>query len=166
MYGVDRLDTEKPHTVMFYNMGGIDTEVSIVRYSSITDPTNNKTFEHIEILAESYVKQYGGFDLDIVLMNLLAERFNALKERKGKADVRTNERVVRRILKEVVRVKDVLSANKNMQVKLGELLDYVTLLTTVERKEFEDAGAAFFEKVMVPVHDVLSKAGMTVDQID
>jgi molecular chaperone DnaK (HSP70) len=83
MFGVDRLDTEKPVTVMFYNMGGTDTEVSIVRYSALTDPANNKTYEHIEILAESYVRDYGGVDLDIVLVNLLAERFNALKERKG-----------------------------------------------------------------------------------
>ena len=83
MFGVDRLDTDKPFTVMFYNMGGTDTEVSIVRYSAITDPSNNKTYEHIEILAEAYVRDYGGYNLDIVLVNLLAERFNALKERKG-----------------------------------------------------------------------------------
>jgi len=38
MFGIDRLDTEKPVTVLFYNMGGMDTEVSIVKYSAITDP--------------------------------------------------------------------------------------------------------------------------------
>lgn len=59
MYGVDRLDSEKPHVVLFYNMGGLDTEVSLVRYSTITEP-NNKTFEHIEILGEAYVKELGG----------------------------------------------------------------------------------------------------------
>jgi hypoxia up-regulated 1 len=77
--------------------------------------------------------------------------------------VRTYDRTLKRLLKEVVKIKDVLSANKNMHVKLGELQDYVTLQTTVERKEFEDAGAEFFAKVMVPVNDVLAKAGMTVD---
>lgn len=83
MYGIDRSDTEKAHTVLFYNMGGTDTEVSVVRYSAITDPQTNKTYEHIEILAESYLKDYGGFNLDLVLVDMLAERFNALKERKG-----------------------------------------------------------------------------------
>jgi len=155
MFGVDRLDTEKPLTVMFYNMGGTDTEVSIVRYSAITDSQTNKTYEHIEILAESFVRDYGGYNLDLVLVNMLAERFNALKERKGQPDVRSYERVVKRLLKEVVKIKDVLSANKNMIVKLGELQDYVTLLTTIERKEFEDAGKDFFDKVLVPVKDVL-----------
>ena len=54
MYGIDRMDTEKDHYVLFYNMGGTDTEVSVVKFSSITDPSSNKTFEHIEILAETY----------------------------------------------------------------------------------------------------------------
>jgi hypothetical protein len=52
---------------------------------------------------------------------LLAERFNSLKERQGKPDVRENDKVIKRMLKEVSKVKDILSANKNMQVKLGEL---------------------------------------------
>ena len=127
LYGIDRLDSDKTHTVMFYNMGGTDTEVSIVRYSTITDPQANKTYEYIDILAESYVKDFGGYNLDLVLVDMIAERFNALKERKDKPDVRTYEKVVKRLLKEVVKIKDVLSANKNMQIKLGELQDYVTL---------------------------------------
>lgn len=54
MFGIDRLDTEKPVNVLFYNMGGMDTEVSIVRYSAITEQPSNKTYEHVEILAESW----------------------------------------------------------------------------------------------------------------
>lgn len=81
MYGIDRLDTEKPHVVLFYNMGGMDTEVSLVRYSAITDPVANKSYEHIEILAEAYDRELGGTDFDLVLLNLLADRFNAMKER-------------------------------------------------------------------------------------
>ena len=113
MYGIDRMDNEKDHYVLFYNMGGSDTEVSIVKYSTITDPTSNKTFEHIEIVAESYDPTLGGEQLDLILLNMLAERFNTMKERVGKEDVRNYPRVVKRMLKEVSKVKDVLSANKN-----------------------------------------------------
>ena len=120
IYGIDRMDNE-PHTVLFYNMGGIDTEVSIVRYSSIIDPSTNKSYEHIEILAEAYEKNLGGYDLDIILTNMLADQFNALKERQGKPDVRENPKVLKRLLKEVSKIKDVLSANKQMQVKISEL---------------------------------------------
>jgi len=60
MFGIDRLDTEKPLTVLFYNMGGMDTEVSLVRYSAITESATNKTYEHIEIIGEAYDKELGG----------------------------------------------------------------------------------------------------------
>jgi hypothetical protein len=58
---------------------------------------------------------------------MLVDRFNALKERQGKPDLRTNPKAMKRLIKEVVKMKDILSANKQNVVKLGELADYVTL---------------------------------------
>lgn len=97
MYGIDRLDNEKPHVVLFYNMGGMDTEVSLVRYSTITEVASNKTFEHVEILAETYDRELGGADFDLVLVNMLADRFNSMKEREGKPDIRLNARAMKRL---------------------------------------------------------------------
>ena len=37
LYGVDRLDSEKDLNVLFFNMGARDTEVSVVRYSTVTE---------------------------------------------------------------------------------------------------------------------------------
>jgi hypoxia up-regulated 1 len=37
IFGIDRLDTEKPVNVMLYNMGGKDTEVTIARYTAVED---------------------------------------------------------------------------------------------------------------------------------
>jgi hypothetical protein len=44
-------------------------------------------------------------------------------------------------------MKDILSANKQVVVKLGELADYVSLNTVVERKELEEASADYFSRV-------------------
>jgi hypothetical protein len=43
---------------------------------------------------------------------MIADRFNALKERQGKPDIRQNDKAVKRLLKEVIKIKDILSANK------------------------------------------------------
>ena len=80
MFGIDRLDTEKDLTVLFYNMGSTDTEVSVVRYSTVSD-AKNKTSEYVEILGEGFDKNLGGKDFDWVLFNIFVERFNALPER-------------------------------------------------------------------------------------
>ena len=45
---------------------------------------------------------------------MLAEQFNALKERVGKPDIRENPKAVKRLYKEVLKIKDVLSANKQI----------------------------------------------------
>jgi len=141
MFGIDRMDTEKDLTVLFYNMGGTDTEVSVVRYSTIPD-AKNKTSEYVEIMGEGFDQHLGGNDFDMVLFNMFVEKFNALPERKGKADVRTNQRAIKRLMKEANTQKEILSANKSTIVKISELLDYVTLKVEVQRSEFEEACAS------------------------
>ena len=111
MFGIDqKLEEDKNLTVLFYNMGGMDTEVSVVQYS-LLNVTEKKTSPHIHILGEASVKDLGSRDLDIVMVNLLAAKFNALPERAGKEDVLTNVRSTKRLLKEVVKIKEMLSAN-------------------------------------------------------
>jgi len=39
----------------------------------------------------------------------------------------------------------------------------VTLSTIIERKEFEDASADFFARVLKPIEEVIAKAGITAD---
>lgn len=135
-FALERMD-ETPLHVLFYNMGGRDTEVTVARYKSVVND-RNKTVEMVEILGEGYDPALGGSDFDDVLVEMMMERFNAMKEREGAEDVRNNARAVKRLYKDVVKIKEVLSANKLMQVKVPELLDYVTLDTMVHRTEFEE----------------------------
>jgi len=48
-------------------MGGQDTEVSVVKYSQITN-SKNKTFESIEILGEGWDSSLGGKAFDHVIV--------------------------------------------------------------------------------------------------
>ena len=74
----------------------------------------NKTVELVEILGEGNDPSLGGEKFDDVLAQMMVERFNAMKERKGQADVGENVRAVKRLYKEVIKIKEVLSANKMM----------------------------------------------------
>jgi molecular chaperone DnaK (HSP70) len=55
------------------------------------------------------------------------------------------------LYKEAIKVKEVLSANKVMQVKVPELLDYVTLDTMLYRTEFEERCEHLISRVADPV---------------
>jgi hypoxia up-regulated 1 len=90
-----------------------------------------------------------------VIVNLLADKFNAMPEREGKEDVRKNVRAIKRIFKEALRTKEILSANKAASVKIPELLDYVTLKFELQREELES---------LVPWSDFLSKVTAPIDE--
>ena len=165
MFGIDRTD-EVPLTVLIYNMGGKDTEVTLARYSTAKDEKTNKTHEYIDIMGEGYDAHLGGLDFDQVIVEILADRFNALPERAGKPDVRTNVRALKRLQKEASKVKDVLSANKVVSVKIPELLDYVTLKFELQRSEFEERAASIFNRVDQPIHMALANANVAIEEID
>jgi len=165
MYGLHRKDYNSTHTVVFYNMGGRDTEVSIVRYGSVTDE-KEKQYEHIEILAEASEPTLGSTNVDNVILRELASRFDALPERKGKESVLENRRAVNRLIKDSIKTKEILSANKEAAVKIPELLDYVTLSTKYERTHLEAQLEKDFDIVGRPVQRALEMAGLTAEDID
>jgi hypoxia up-regulated 1 len=99
-------------------------------------------------------------------MNMFATEFNSMKERKGKPDIRENKRAVVRMLKDAIKAKEVLSANKMYGVKIGELADSVTLKYTVKRTDFEANSASFFDAVTGPIDMALKNAGLEISDID
>ena len=159
MYGIDRMDTEEDLNVLIYNMGGRDTEVSVVRYSAMTD-AKNKTYEYVEIMGEGHDETLGGKEFDHVLVSIMAEKFNEMKERQGKPDVRENARAMKRLYKEASGIKDILSANKLVNIKVNELLDYVTLAFELHREDYEKACESLFERVSAPIYQALDQAQM------
>ena len=103
---------------------------------------------------------------DHALVNILADEFNGMKERQGKPDIRENARAMRRLYKESGKIKDVLSANRVVDVKVAELADYVTLQFKINREQYEEACDHLFKRVENPIKQALDEAGLTVEDID
>ena len=89
--------------------------------------TGIKTSPYIEILAETSLRDLGSKDIDLALVNLLSDKFNSLPERSGREDIRSNLKAMKRLLREVTMIKEILSANHEALVKIPELVDDVTL---------------------------------------
>lgn len=55
MFGIDqKIENDETKRVLFYNMGGMDTEVTIAEYSMV-NVTEKKWSPHIHVLAETSV---------------------------------------------------------------------------------------------------------------
>jgi molecular chaperone DnaK (HSP70) len=86
-----------------------------------------------------------------------------MKERAGKPSVLENVRALSRLKKESVKIMEILSANKFANIKVPELVDYVTLQFNLPRETFEEANKDFFARMINPVDDALEKAGLTLE---
>lgn len=72
---------------------------------------------------------------------------------------------MKRLYKEAISVKDILSANKIADVKVPELLDYVTLKTIINRSDFEEKSQSLFDRVAIPALKAIEDAGLTPEDI-
>lgn len=91
----------------------------------------------MEILSESFDSNLGSKDLDLVILNILADKFNELPEMQDKEDIRTDFKSINRLLRESVKIKEILSANHEALVKVPDLFSQISLQYTLTRDEFE-----------------------------
>ena len=148
---------------MYYNMGSTSTKVSLVEYA-----TNTKRKEptlHLNILGEVSVDDLGGRAIDIVLADLLMDKYNALDERQNKPDIRGNKRVVQRFLKEAKRVKEILSSNLQGKVHMTDV-EKILYKDMVTREELEAKLEDFFASVTKPITEVLAVAKVKPEEVN
>ena len=76
-------------------------------------------------MSETWDDTFGGREFDLVLANLIAQKFNALKERRGKEDVRNIPAAMEKIINKIVKPKAILSANKETKIYIENLYDNI-----------------------------------------
>lgn len=168
--GMDRV-FEEPTVVMFFNMGAGSLQVTIVSYSSYStkEMGKNKTIGQFEVVGKGWDASLGGFNFDVRLAELLADRFNTVWNKKksgaGK-DIRDYIQPMTKLRIQATKVKEVLSANTEFPVKAEQLYADVDLNTKVSRAEFEAACEDLFARVTVPIDKALAMAGMTLADIN
>lgn len=111
----------------------------------------------------------GGFNFDIKLAELLAERFNEAwgKKASGKGkDLKDFVRPMTRLRLEANKIKEVLSANMDFPVRAEQLHAETDLNTKVTRAEFEAACESLFARITGPIDVALAMANISVDQIN
>lgn len=169
-YGIDRV-FENPHTILYYNMGASSVQVSVVTYSSygVKEGGKNKTIGQFEVVGKAWDHSLGGFNFDIKLAELLADRFNEAwgKKASGKGkDLKDFVRPMTRLRLEANKIKEVLSANNEFPVRAEQLHAEVDLNTKVTRAEFEAACESLFARLTAPIDMALAMANITIDQVN
>lgn len=142
--------------IAVYDFGGGTFDVSIVRMEAGV----------IEVLSSHGDVRLGGDDLDLELLNHLANKF---QETHG-VNLRENPQARYRLLQACEHAKCRLSTEDTVQVaeefiaeKDGQPLH---LTATVTRQEFEELIEPFVARTIESVSEALRGAGLTIHQID
>jgi len=167
-YGLDRT-FETPSNVVYFNMGSGSIQVTIVTHSSYTSKEGgkNKTVGQFEVLGKGWDSSLGGFNFDVRLAELLADRFNVVWGKKGGKgkDLRDYPLPMTKLRLQAGKVKEILSANNEFPVSAEQLHEDTDLRTKVSRADFEAACEDLFARITLPIDQALLNANLTASDI-
>ncbi|MBE6618481.1 MAG: molecular chaperone DnaK [Ruminococcaceae bacterium] len=153
-YGMDKETSQK---VMVYDLGGGTFDVSLL---DITDGV-------FEVLATAGNNRLGGDDFDARIIDWIATEF--MKENAGidlRKDKMAHQRLKEAAEKAKIELSGVATTNINLPFITADATGPKHFDGTLTRAKFDDLTKDLVEKTMGPTRQVLSDAGLSVNQID
>jgi hypoxia up-regulated 1 len=158
--------------VLFYNMGATAVQVALVRFESQLVPQKYgkpKPVPTMTVLAKAWDETAGGLALDHLIVEHLADEFNAMyhKERTTTnneattLDVRTIPRAMIKLRLQANKIKHVLSANADVPIYMDSLHDNLSLQTVMTRAQLEHMARPLLQRAVQPVSRALATANLT-----
>ena len=166
-YGIERNDNET-HTVLFYNLGSSNLQVSLVEFISVnsTDKSYKKPIETVKVLADFVEENVSGLAFDRILAEHFAEIFDKSPARERKSSIKNISSAMIKLLRECNKLKEVLSANKESPFYVENLYDGEDFKGHIKRSLFEEKSQHLFSKLTEPIDYVLKKANRTLKDIN
>ena len=141
--------------VVFIDMGGQGTWASVFKF----EPNDNSPI--VTQLSIETNSSLGGNTMDSILANYLYQKF----VEKNKVET-SSKRVHQRFLEESRRSKEILTLNRNVDIKLEDVVDDFGLYYELTRDEFESLIQEYSISLQNLYNKVLESAGLTNNQID
>merc|ERR1719384_2136723 len=150
-YGLnEKKDGEK--NVLVFDLGGGTFDVSLL---TIADGV-------FEVVATNGDTHLGGEDFDQRVM----EHFIKLIKKKTGKDIRSDDRAVQKLRREVEKAKRALSNSHQTKLEVESLFDGQDFSETLTRAKFEELNMDLFRSTMKPVKKVLEDGDMKVSEIN
>lgn len=151
-YGLDKKDSPL-RNVLVLDMGGGTFDVSLV------------TVRHgiFEVKASGGDSHFGGDDFDSRVVDYCLQDFK--KKNMGK-DMSGNHRSLRRLRIHCERAKRMLSTGNHTTIEIDGLYDGIDYFCKLSRARFETLNVDYLMRLMDPVEECLSAAGMSKQDID
>ncbi|CAF1108117.1 unnamed protein product, partial [Didymodactylos carnosus] len=166
-YGVFRRKdfNETGSTYMFYDMGSQSTTATIVTYQTVKSKESGilETVPQLTVKGVGFDRNLGGLEFQIRIRDFLMKKFH--EQHKNKYNLMENPRAMTKLFREAERAKQVLSANMEYTAQVEGLVDDIDFKHKISRDQFETMCSDLFQRVKLPVEEVLKTSGITLDEI-
>jgi chaperone protein DnaK len=149
-YGMDKQDGEK--NILVFDLGGGTFDVSLL-------VIDNGVFEVVATNGDTHL---GGEDFDQRVMDY----FIKLYKKKKKKDVRSDNRAVQKLRREVEKAKRALSSQHQTRIEIESFFEGEDFSETLTRARFEELNMDLFRGTLKPVQKVLDDGDMKKNEID
>lgn len=171
-WGIDK-DFAKNETrnVIFYDVGSSHSSASLVEFGALSERRSKKTYGSFVVKSVEWNDNFGGEDLDVLLVNHFLEEFQEKhgSETNGK-DVTKDKRAVAKLRKQVRKTKEMLSANKEAPVSVEGMFEDIDFRSTIDRATFEAKAEKTFQRMLEPLRRLvkveLPKLGLTLEDVE
>lgn len=162
----------EPELHIFYDTGSTGTTVSLIRFNngdSEKAPNNPLHLNvNIDVLGVAFNPKFGGHNFDLAVRDLLIETIKTSKGESVVQQIKSNPRAMAKLLKESVRVKQILSANSECHSSIEGLLPEIDydFKGKINRKDLESQIIEGLEDtVKEPIEKVLKDAGKKLEDV-
>merc|ERR1711988_1611849 len=149
-YGLDKKEGEK--NILVFDLGGGTFDVTCLTI-------DNGVFEVVATNGDTHL---GGEDFDQRVMDY----FIKLYKKKKKKDVKSDNRAVQKLRREVEKAKRALSSQHQTRIEIESFFDGEDFSETLTRARFEELNMDLFRGTLKPVQKVLDDGDMKKNEID
>ncbi|EDQ86902.1 uncharacterized protein MONBRDRAFT_27678 [Monosiga brevicollis MX1] len=149
-YGLDKRDGEK--NVLVFDLGGGTFDVTLLTI-------DNGVFEVLSTNGDTHL---GGEDFDQRVMDYFVKLY---KKKHGK-NIRTDNRAMQKLRREVEKAKRALSSQHQTRIEIESFFEGEDFSETLTRARFEELNMDLFRGTLTPVQKVLEDADLKKNEVD
>ncbi|KAH7642989.1 heat shock protein [Dermatophagoides farinae] len=149
-YGLDKKEGEK--NILVFDLGGGTFDVSLLTI-------DNGVFEVVATNGDTHL---GGEDFDQRVM----EHFIKLYKKKTGKDIRSDNRAVQKLRREVEKAKRTLSGAHQARIEIESMFEGEDFSEVLTRAKFEELNMDLFRSTLKPVQKVLEDSDLQKKDID
>jgi len=155
--------TSNGSTVLFYNMGARHVEACVVAYQAATHM--GKSTVAMDVLGCGVSDGLGGHQVDLVIAHKMLKAFQE-KHPKLADGIGSSVRALKKLEKEAMSLKHVLSANKEGQFRVESLYEDTDFFKPVTRETLEEWCSELFATFSKPIEAAMEVANTTLAAVD